>query len=246
MSFVPRKTLELLQFAAQYSALWRNQPSQIGLTTDQVNALNDIYDQASSARSQQQSLRDSAKAATVSFNASERLLRTRLADLIKTIRAFAANSDNPTAVYSAAQIPPPSSPSPRPAPGTPTDFRIEFTQDGVLTLRWKCDNRGTTGVVYTIERRSITGTGLGPWSSLGVTGERRFSDETIPPAPRIEYRITAQRGNVKGTPAIFGVSFSSGFGAGTVAIVPALNSDEEAREVFGRAVPNSPSRRKAA
>ncbi len=116
----------------------------------------------------------------------------------------------------------------------------------MLTLTWKCDNRGTTGVVYSVERRTISGAGLGPWTSLGVTGERRLSDESIPPAPRIEYRITAQRSTVKGTPAIFGVSFSSGFGAGSVAVVPALTSDDEARAVFGRAVtPAGPQRRAA-
>lgn len=246
MSLVPRKTLEMLQFAAQYNSVWRTQPAQIGLTPAQLTALNDAYDQASANLSQQQSLKESAKAATVSARASERLLRERLADLIKSIRAFAANSDNPDAVYALAQIPPPASPAPRPAPGTPTDFRIEFSQDGLLTLRWKCDNRGSGGVVYTVERRTITGGGLGPWSSLGVTGERRFSDDRIPPAPRVEYRVTAQRGNVRGTPAIFGVSFSSGAGGGTASIVQALTSDEEARAVFGRVVPAGSSRRAAA
>lgn len=210
MSLVPRRTIELLQFAEQYSNQWRIVAANIGLTTDQVDDLAAALTDAKARFDSQQKGKDSLKAFTAAAKNAESGLRSEISDIVKAIRAYASNSADPEQVYLLAQIPSPARPSPRPAPGTPTDFRVSLAQDGAVTLRWKCDNRGTSGVVYSVSRRSGS---AGAFTFVGVTGERSFTDDSIPAsAGRVEYRVTAQRGTLSGEPAFFTVAFG---GTGT-------------------------------
>lgn len=211
---VPRTTLPMLRFAEQVYPLWRDHAGTLGLSSEQLARFAADLNQASDAVAERRRLETQFRAAVRAARQAERGLRARLSGLLQTIRARAANAKDPGQVYAAAQVPPERARSPRPAPGVPARFRFALSQDGVLTLRWACDTREAPGAVYKVERRAVGGShgGPGPWESLGVTGTRRFSDEMIPASPippRLEYRITPQRGKVVGTPAIFGVSLAS-------------------------------------
>lgn len=205
MALVPRRTIELLQFADQYTNQWRIVAANIGLTTEQIDELSAALAAAQARFDSQQKGKDSLKAATAAAKNAEGDLRTEISDIVKAIRAFASNSADPEQVYLLAQIPSPARPAPRPAPGTPTDFRVSLAQDGAVTLRFKCNNGGTGGVVYSVSRRSGS---AGAFTFVGVTGERSFTDDSIPAsAGRVEYRVTAQRGTLSGEPAFFTVAF---------------------------------------
>jgi hypothetical protein len=73
---------------------------------------------------------------------------------------------------------------------------------GRVELRWTCRHpRGVRAVVYTVSRRAVHGTATGPWEHLGLTGEKSFTDETLPrgggEALSYEYQITARRGGAR-------------------------------------------------
>ncbi len=220
---VPRTTLPMLRFAEQAYPRWRDHAGTLGLSSAQLARFAADLNQASDAVAERRRVETQLRAAVRAARQAERSLRARLSGLLQAIRARAASAKDPGQVYAAAQVPPERPRSPRPAPGTPARFRMELSQDGVITFRWACDTRDAPGAVYKVERRAVGGShgGPGPWECLGITGTRRFSDETLPAypiPPRLEYRITPQRGKVVGTPAIFGVSLAPTMASATAPV----------------------------
>ena len=55
--------------------------------------------------------------------------------------------------YSLASLPTPATPGPRPAPGEPTDFKVELNNDGSTNLTWSCNNSGNAGTQYLVWRK---------------------------------------------------------------------------------------------
>ena len=109
-------------------------------------------------------------------------------------------------------------PSPRPAPGTPSDFGIKLSGDGSLTLTWTCKNpKGSTGTMYQVYRRT---TATGEFTYLGGAGEKKFVDATVPAGTaRVTYQIQAVRSTAVGPWAQFNVTFGTAGGGGAVAAV---------------------------
>lgn len=106
-------------------------------------------------------------------------------------------------------IPPPAKASPIGPPGQPTQFTFELDARGALELSWKCKNpRGAVGTMYQVSRRIGPGGELVP---LGITGEKRFVDETIPAgSTQVIYQIQAIRSTAAGPIATFNVNFGTG------------------------------------
>lgn len=111
--------------------------------------------------------------------------------------------------------------SPRPAPGTPFDFRVTLSAIGELTLTWKCKNpKGTSGTMYQVWRRIGP---TGPFVYLGQTGEKMFRDETIPlGSAMINYRVQAVRSTKAGAAAEHIVNFGGIAMSRSVANTPGL------------------------
>ncbi|MEA2707502.1 MAG: hypothetical protein QOF78_103, partial [Phycisphaerales bacterium] len=100
-------------------------------------------------------------------------------------------------------------PSPVPAPGTPTDFKVELRQDGAVILKWKCPNPpGSQGTTYDVRRKVGA---QGGWQHIGATGIRTLTDETVPAgSSQVTYEITGFRSTRRGSPANFIVNFGVG------------------------------------
>jgi hypothetical protein len=110
-------------------------------------------------------------------------------------------------------------PTPGALPGEPTRLRVELSAIGTLGLKWSCTNPPTTrGTVYQIWRKI----GGGEFVYLGMTGRKRFVDETLPAgSSSIMYQIQAMRSTVAGPCATFNVNFGVTGSAKSASVVPA-------------------------
>ena len=136
---------------------------------------------------------------------AKRALCDATAALVKIINGMAGVTDPERLNLGLSIV---ESPRPSQRPGTPDAFSIELSQLGMLTLKWTCANP-QRGVMYIVSR-SIGGSSGGAFEYLGVTGERRFVDATIPAgATAIVYRVQAVRLKKVGEPAQFNVNFGT-------------------------------------
>jgi len=206
MSIVPRTIPELLSWANDHGNLWALAPTTIGLTAAQANAFKAAVSAASGNVAAASAANEAKKAATTTAQSSISALRNSASDVLATIKAFAESSSNPSAVYAAAQIPPPAPPSPIGPPGTPYEPVVTLRGDGAVIIKWKCNNPpNAVGTVYEVRRR-IGGTGA--FTYIGVAGVREFVDETLPlGADGVTYQIVGIRSTVRGNYAQFNVNF---------------------------------------
>jgi hypothetical protein len=220
MSLIPPSVTGTIDYLQSKIDPWTTSATAIGTTTAAVTALAANVAAAQDKLAAQIAAQEAAKAATTDLHLAIRTLRRAGADIVKQIRAKAATGGD--AVYVLAQIPPPATPSPVPAPGTPTDFSATLNPDGSLKLRWKCPNpAGSVGTIYQVARR--TGA-VGPFAAVGGTGTRSFLDPTVPAAAAaaaggVTYQVTAVRSTASGTPAQFTVNFGVGGGGEATASV---------------------------
>ena len=90
--------------------------------------------------------------------------------------------------------------------------------NGALKLTWKCSSPRASGMTYQIYRRA---TPEGEFEYLGGTGEKKWTDNTLPAgSSQITYQLQAVRSTAVGPWAQFnvniGVSSASGAAKATV------------------------------
>ncbi len=210
MSTIPQSYPAAIDWTIDHLANWPNDPTEIGLDAARVLELTQLKDVAAAALANARQLDDDKKAAFEAYNNAAKAMRDYASQSVGIIRSFAKASDDPSAVYSLAQIPAPAEPSPAPAPGVPFGFNVNLLQDGAIELSFECDNGGEGGVSYEVRRRDGTGQ-TAPFNFVLNATERRFVDDTIPPGtPTVTYRIVAFRTTGRGNPAVFLVSFGAG------------------------------------
>lgn len=216
MGIVPDTRIGKIEFYEAHALAggpWATNAAAIGLTAAQVAALGTLTTQARAAFNAAEAARQAAKAATQNFYDKVRAMHNGPgagSDMIQAIRNWAESKDDPN-VYVLAQIPPPATPGTTPPPGTPFDFTIGLLQNGALELKWKCNNpSGTQGTIYEVKRR-IGGGASGPFTFVGASGVKAFTDDTVPAgSPSVTYQITAVRSTQRGNPAQFTVNFGVG------------------------------------
>lgn len=209
MSILPNGTSELIDFCEVHVPVWQAAPTTIGLTAPQVADLATATVNARMSFVAAQAARDASKAATVTQNSNAKDMRLIAADLVRQIKAFAEAQPSPNAVYAAAQISPPSPPSPMPAPGKPVDFAINLEPDGSVTLTWNADNAAASGGAFFTVARKLPGqstfTGIGGTSGSTTESRRmRFTDSTVPASAAsagAQYIVQGFRGTRAGTPS---------------------------------------------
>jgi hypothetical protein len=207
MRLVPKSKAPQIQFFETHVPKWAAAPEQIGTTAAEVAALADSTAIARAAYREQYAAIQAARSATVKLNQALADMKTRGAAIIHQIRGKATlASDN--SVYVLASISPPDAPSKIAKPGTP--YRFEFSLDaiGALRLKWQCKNpRGSVGTMYRVSRQLG---GVGEFVFLGVTGTKRFVDQTVPAGVRsVMYEIRAMRTTGVGDVATFNVNFGT-------------------------------------
>ncbi len=213
MATYPRDRAAFLTWAQAHTDLWQGAEADIGLTQAQTAAFKASVSALLDKTNAQQVAKDAQKAATEAAVDADSATRELASDLVRSIRAFATNNNDPT-VYQTAQIPAPQPGSPVPPPGQPTNFKIGLNSDGSITLNWKAQHpEGSNRVVYFVQRKLA---GESNFSMIGGAGERSFTDDTLPfGVDSATYIVTAQRGNVSGAPSNqLTVSFGSVGGGG--------------------------------
>ncbi|HYE62470.1 MAG TPA: fibronectin type III domain-containing protein [Phycisphaerales bacterium] len=101
-------------------------------------------------------------------------------------------------ICTSGQSPQPCKPQPASAPAQPKELAARLISgDGALEISWKARNpRGTQGTTYIVRRRLA---GEREFSFLGVTGAKRFTDNTVPAGVTgVEYTVQGQRADVSG------------------------------------------------
>ena len=112
--------------------------------------------------------------------------------------------------------------SPLAPPGVPSKFETNLRGNGELELSWQCKNpKNAKGTMYAVSRQCD---GEGPFVSLGVFGQRRMIDNTLPAGTtRIIYRVQGVRSTREGVVAEHLVSLSD------PAKLPNLNGGKQSR-----------------
>ena len=156
-----------------------------------------------------------AKAATAAADDAIAVLVQAGNDIIKQVRIKATTAG--PSVFELAQIPAPATPTAVTTLGKPTDFSVELSETGALTLTWKCASPRATGVVYQVWRCASP---TDEFTYLGGSGSKLFVDSTIPAgSSQVTYQIQAVRSTAVGEFAQFNVNFGVSGGTTTVASV---------------------------
>src|SRR5690606_3520474 len=114
---------------------WGTHAADIGLDPVQVSAFSAALTGVQTNLDDMVSVRSLAKGKTQTFyNSADPVIATA-SGMIKTIRGYAATSgaDN---VWELARLDPPATPSPAPAPTTPTDIVTSLSNDGSIVITW--------------------------------------------------------------------------------------------------------------
>ncbi len=195
---LPDSMKSSLEFLESIIDDWAANAAAIGLTPTQVTGLTTRLTNARAKLDAATAARLDSKSATEDWHNAFDSMDAMARDLILTIKAFAATTNN-NGVYSLAHIPAPASPSPLGPPAVPTDVSAQLdAANGNVMLSWKGSLFG--GTQFVVER-SVTPASsgesaaqAGPWINMGSTVEKTFTDEAVPAGTAVAaYRIYAQR-----------------------------------------------------
>jgi hypothetical protein len=203
----------LLQFAQYHVPVWESNGRVIGVSAEQSASYKLAYNAAQAAFNAAQQGKLTQRALVNAQNEAVRTLRTTNSALLKIIRGFAQDSDNPGEVYRKAEIPPPAVPTPLGPPSTPTDLNAQLDLlVGGLKLTWKA-KQTAPGTIYKLERKASL-TPNAPYELVALTGSKFATDLTVPVGTsQVFYRVVAQRGNFQSQPSgVLDIRFGTGPG----------------------------------
>jgi hypothetical protein len=189
---------DFINWAEQRADAWQVDPAAVGLTPLQATAMVSAMQLARAKFAARAKAATAAEIATNEQNEAVRDARRLTSDLIRAIRGFAANSDDPNAVLNRAELPLPQPATPLPPPGKPNTINVGITPTtGAITLSWKVTNPvGASGTSYIVRRRVGS---TGEFGFVGVTGNKKFTDSTFTAGPdSVQYTIQGQRSDVAG------------------------------------------------
>lgn len=219
---------DFLAWCTQHTDTFIDNAAAIGLTAAQATAFKTATTTAADALTAQGIARNAAEAATANTNLRFAELRAKAGEVVRSIRTFAENTNNP-GVYVTANIPAPQPPQPAPPPAQPFDLAIAIdASTGAPILSWKASNPpNTQGTSYIIRRRTSA---AGPFEFVGVTGVKKFTDNTFFAGPdMVQYTVQGQRADQAGPVSpIFTVNFGRlpGAGGGDGGLVVLSTSNE--------------------
>lgn len=192
------------------------QADNIGLTEDQANAFSAAVTAATTSNNAATLAKLNAESANENNSEKFSDLRRSASEMVRSIRTFAENEDNPQ-VYIIANVPPPVDPSTAPPPAKPTNLAVQLnTSNGAVMLSWKASNPvGTAGTSYIVRRRTSP---TGEFQFVGVTGQKKFTDNTFFAGPdSVQYTVQGQRADSAGPASdIFTITFGRSGGGLTI------------------------------
>jgi hypothetical protein len=196
---IPGKTQQRLDWLNDHLPLWAANAAEIGLSDDAVSQIQGLYSTANTNWNSAKAARNTARNATITSRTSYSAMNNLMGALIKTIRSHAQATGDKD-VYALAGIQPPAPPTPKPAPGIPTDVTTTVDNMGRIVLRWKSKNGApSTGAAFQIRRKLD---GQSTFRLVATVQGRSFTDEAIPSGTiSATYIIKGIRGNSAGEPS---------------------------------------------
>ncbi|HEV2293360.1 MAG TPA: hypothetical protein VGR35_05860 [Tepidisphaeraceae bacterium] len=194
---------------------WRRASGATLRRCAEITALQTKTESARASLIEQAAAESTAKTKTAAMREAVEAMLKAGSDVILKIRAKAATDG--VGIYQLANIPAPAVPSAKGAPGEATNFKVKLENNGALSIGWKCANPpGTSGTSYMVWRRI----GTEQLAFLGVTGEKKFVDATVPAGTVMAtYQIQAFRSTMAGPWAQFNVNFTTEIGGAMSAAV---------------------------
>lgn len=184
---------EFVDWCYSHEDLFADNQAAIGLSAGQVASFNAALTQYDSASTATEVARQAAKDATTDLTLKFNDLKDAVAEIVRTVKTYAENTNNP-AVYGLAGLPLPSERTPVPPPTQPTDFVVLLSASGGITLQWKSE--GVNGAFFMVKRRFSDAS---PWTNIGGSGSREFTDDSLPiGTTNVQYKVWGVRGNVNG------------------------------------------------
>ena len=184
---------EVLAWCEAHVEIFRTQYAGVGITADQGLDFATAVTTFATSFAEEEKARLAWEAAREASRGTYRIMRRQMTQIVSDVRYYAEDQANPSSVYELAQVPPRQNPSTLPPPGQPTNLQASIvTATGAVELRWRSNNpTGTSGTSYIITRKLPTES---EFRFVGVTGERRFVDNTFIAGPdSVQYRVQGQR-----------------------------------------------------
>jgi hypothetical protein len=192
----PDKEALLLAWARHHATVWagtQGAPPDTGLDLVQIQAFEAAVSAAETAMADRVAKASAAKTSTFNKKSAFKLLSNRLSSCVATIDAHFKDTQD-EGVYVRAELDPPKDPSERPAPEKPTNLELTSYADGSLRLSFKVT---AGGAVFEVQRSTTSLANVeSPWATIGVTGEKMFTDPAVPGGLRsVRYRVRGIIGN---------------------------------------------------
>ncbi len=194
-----------VSFAAAHVEPFTENAALLGLPPGLLADYTTAVQEARAALIEVEAARQAYKAAAAFAEARCNALSRVMTRAVETIDRTAANAAEPTALYSAALLLPPSTPGVMPPPGPCNGFKAALNSDGSVTISWKCRNPDNAhGTIYHVLRRLPGESGF---TQVALTARKRFKDATLPAgAGQAQYTVQGRRGDALGpVSAIFTV-----------------------------------------
>lgn len=198
-SNLPSGNQESLIWLEGHIVGWNANYASIGLSSAQVIDLaTDIANTRQSFTTVTES-RQTAKSDTLDWNLKATDLHKKAAEMITTIKGFAATSGNAGAVYVAADLSPKDPPQPAGAPAQPTNLAATLIPGGDVELTW--DGTGPTGTMYGVYRK-LDGEVNFIFVGNSNAKDKAFTDTTLPVGTTLAtYQIKAVRSGDESVPS---------------------------------------------
>ena len=195
---------------------WVASPAAIGLTSAVVTSLATDITNARTDFTSVQAIRGESMAATVTFNASGKVMRTNGALAISTIKAFADAAPIPSQVYETANVSPADPRSPALPPEQPASLEAILQNNGSVEVSWS--GKGPVGTLYEVYRKLATETTFTFLGNVDAS-TKKFNDAGVPAGTiSAAYQVRAIRADlVSPYSTQFSILFGTNDGAAAAA-----------------------------
>ncbi len=209
-SFYFAKDALLLSGSATFSSLITANPTSYGLVAGQATSYGTLNSAFAAAYALWIAPATRTKTTLENKNSSRAALIANAKQLAAIIQATPTVTNGQRAALGLSIR---ATPQPLGSLGKPSDLAVSLQETGALDLSWKCSSPRASGMTYQVYRRIGAD---GAFEYLGGTGEKKFTDNTLPAgSAQVTYQIQAVRSTAVGPWAQFNVNFGVGGGSGT-------------------------------
>lgn len=194
----------LLAWFESHVSGWEADPGAFGVPPEKIDELRAALDRARADFNAANAARQASQQATLAQNLSIRAMRTLGSGVVNSMKAYIEQSGDHR-LWGASGLEPVAPRGTLPPPVAPVHLSTRLDSMGHVTVLWKGRQpRGVDGVVYFIQR-SLNG---GPYVLLDSTGEKSYTDETVPVGTHsVSYIVTAKRGGQESRPSPAAVAY---------------------------------------